>query len=373
MKSREYGTSFNRKGVITAPSNKAYNFGTGDFSVVALIKPSGTGTIISRKSTAGGPGHGGWLLVLKSAKTIKFSTDDGYGFYEVNGNAPNSLTDGKWHHVAAVRSGGAMSIYVDGKPIPVIPRTNRFTPLDVNNDMGLMIGGTDQQQEPYNRYRGYIEGVALWNSALGQQNIVDAMNNSPIASQTKGYWTLDNTTDDISPIGNNGSINGSVPFVKRYLNLPFNIQHQQQTNWCWTAVPTSTSIFYNPNSTWTQCTLVNSELDRNDCCQQGGSSNCDKDGYLDKALDETGNLDHWTSGAQSFATCRTQENNWRPLGARIGWSGGGGHFVVVSGTDSSQYVQIQDPWSGESHIPYSIFVSKYQGSGSWTHSYFTKP
>jgi hypothetical protein len=42
--------------------------------------------------------------------------------------------------------------------------------------------------------------------------------------------------------------------------LPFTVHHQEQTNWCWAAVATSTAGFYESTSRWTQCEMVNAEL-----------------------------------------------------------------------------------------------------------------
>ena len=44
--------------------------------------------------------------------------------------------------------------------------------------------------------------------------------------------------------------------------IPFVMQHQQQTQWCWAAVSVSVSHYYSPWSGWTQCAMVNAELVR---------------------------------------------------------------------------------------------------------------
>jgi hypothetical protein len=161
--------------------------------------------------------------------------------------------------------------------------------------------------------------------------------------------------------------------------LNFTMQHQQQTNWCWAAVSSSVSHFYNAGSPWSQCKIANSELGRADCCGSGASGPCNQDGYLDVALGITGNLKSWTGGTESYATVENQINGQHPLCVRIGWSGGGGHFIALTGYFDLnfiffvfQLVTVDDPWYGRSIIPYSTVVSSYQGSGSWTHSYFTK-
>ena len=62
------------------------------------------------------------------------------------------------------------------------------------------------------------------------------------------------------------------------------------------------------------------------------------------------------------------------IGIRIGWSGGGGHFIAMDGAKTSDAtVHLEDPIYGTSDIAYATLVSSYQGSGSWTHTYYTKP
>jgi hypothetical protein len=67
-------------------------------------------------------------------------------------------------------------------------------------------------------------------------------------------------------------------------------------------------------------------------------------------------------------------NNGRPLCARIGWSGGGGHFVAIDGYNTDlNMVAIDDPWYGPSDVMLEAFLTAYEQSGSWTHKYFVKP
>ena len=164
-------------------------------------------------------------------------------------------------------------------------------------------------------------------------------------------------------------------FRNRWRRLAFTMQHQQQTQWCWAAVSTSVSLYYDPSSTWTQCTVVNAELGQTTCCQNGGSAACNQPWFLDDALTRTGNLDAFSGGTTSFAGVRTQIDGGRPLGTRIGWSGGGGHFAVIEGYKpgpGDQRVAIDDPWYGASDLTYNTFATSYQGTGSWTHSYTTE-
>lgn len=156
------------------------------------------------------------------------------------------------------------------------------------------------------------------------------------------------------------------------VKLKFNMQSQVQTQWCWAATSTSVSIFYKPKSTWTQC-LVAGKAWGSNCCK--APTPCNKPWYLDKALTITGNFMS-ISGVMTFTTVRAQLVAGRVIGTRIGWSGGGGHFMVIYGCQVKSgvnYLNIDDPIYGKSDITETTFKTRYQGSGSWTHSYKTKP
>lgn len=156
-------------------------------------------------------------------------------------------------------------------------------------------------------------------------------------------------------------------------NLNFNMQKQQQSQWCWSAVTTSTSLFYNVGSGWTQCTLVNAELNQTTCCQNGATSSCNQPWYLDKALQRTGNLKSVVGKAATYAGVQKEINANRALGVRIGWPDDTGHFVIIDGYSNTggRFVSVKDPFYGPSTYSYNAFATGYQTTGKWTHSYYT--
>jgi hypothetical protein len=156
--------------------------------------------------------------------------------------------------------------------------------------------------------------------------------------------------------------------------LPFTMQTQQQTQWCWSAVATSVDRFYTATSTQTQCALVNAELGQTTCCTNGGSTACNQPWFLDRALTRVGNLDRVTSGTATWAQIRAEIDAGRPLGVRIGWSGGGGHFVIIEGYTEAGglFLRVEDPWFGTSTVTDGTLRTAYQGTGSWTHTYYTR-
>jgi hypothetical protein len=57
----------------------------------------------------------------------------------------------------------------------------------------------------------------------------------------------------------------------------------------------------------------------------------------------------------------------------VAWSGGGAHFIAATGVEEGDLVFVSDCGSGtRSVVAYNTLVTAYHGSGTWTHSYFTK-
>jgi hypothetical protein len=162
------------------------------------------------------------------------------------------------------------------------------------------------------------------------------------------------------------------------VNLNLNMQHQLQTQWCWSAVAVSIAAFYHLGNRWTQCSLANAELGQTTCCKSGGSANCNRPWMLDTSLARVGALVPPVTGVVPCTRLMAQIHARRPVGCRIGWGGGGGHFVAIDGyqavsTPKTQNVSVRDPWYGSSIYSYANFRLRYHSIGAWTDTYQTKP
>jgi hypothetical protein len=167
-----------------------------------------------------------------------------------------------------------------------------------------------------------------------------------------------------------------LPGTGRSLN--FNMETQERTQWCWAAVAVSVSRFYQPSSTFTQCRVANLELNTDVCCAD--LSACNLDNPLETALDKVGHFRDIEFEPLPFADVESEITAVHPVGCRIGWFGGGGHFVVIHGASvdtggaaMKRWVAVADPLYGPSDYLINNFTSAYrQGAGEWTHSYFTQ-
>ena len=150
--------------------------------------------------------------------------------------------------------------------------------------------------------------------------------------------------------------------------LAFTMQHQQQTvgprrRRAWRFITTPPA----PGP---------SQTGRTDCCGRGASTSCNTAQVLDSPLTIVGDLDHMVVAAETYANIRSQIDFGRPLCLRVAWSGGGAHFLAAKGYDAhggGQIVNVDDPIYGPSDVTYSTLTTNYRGSGTWTHSYYTRP
>jgi YD repeat-containing protein len=202
-----------------APSNPAYQFGRGDFTVEAWARTAqagGSGTIVSRKGTSGGSSErGGFLLVLQPDGSLKLATDDGYGFHE-GYTAATAANDGRWHYLAGVRQGAAIQIYVDGLPVETRPRGNRPPPLDVDDALPLTLGTTQQTHEPYRQLNGDLGTVALWRGARDAAAIWSDMRTVLQGGEPglAGLWSFRYRNGlDLTPVRNNAAPTGTPSYV----------------------------------------------------------------------------------------------------------------------------------------------------------------
>jgi Papain-like cysteine protease AvrRpt2 len=151
------------------------------------------------------------------------------------------------------------------------------------------------------------------------------------------------------------------------------MEPQQQDEWCWAATSNSVSHFYLPTSVWTQCAIASAELTLQ-CCSSPLPGDCDTSWRLDQALARTQNLQRMVTGPISYAAVAAEISAGRVVGIRVGWSGGGGHFLAIYGvseTPDGQYYLVDDPIYKKSQPSVDALLHAYQGIGTWTHTYYT--
>ncbi len=118
--------------------------------------------------------------------------------------------------------------------------------------------------------------------------------------------------------------------------LNFIMEQQIKPLWCWAATAKSVSLFYFQSSHWTQCKIASSELGLS-CCNNPFPDLCDQVWYLERALSRTNNYSGMDYSSITWSDVLQELQNGKLVGARVQWSDGGGHFVIIYGA-----VQIND-------------------------------
>lgn len=154
--------------VVTPPINLN---GSHALTLEAWIQPrnitsSGNSEIIRQDSFQSLPD---WLFSFQFGGTVlSFGMNIGGNYQELRAAVnPASLTDGHWHHVAAVYDGATKTIYLDGVAIGSASQTGAVPFLGSVNAIGAWAGF-----QPYEYFNGQIDEVRVWavaRSPLGIQ------------------------------------------------------------------------------------------------------------------------------------------------------------------------------------------------------------
>lgn len=155
--------------------------------------------------------------------------------------------------------------------------------------------------------------------------------------------------------------------------MPFQIQTQKQSHWCWAAVASSIDKHLNPASTWDQCRVAGA-AQRIPCCgHPPPMDSCDRPWRLSEALQSINRRPGLVDSPVSLETLKAEITAGYPVCARIEWNSGGGHFVVIDGFWTvDPWISVRDPLYLDQALPYETFRDSYYGLGTWTHSYLVR-
>jgi hypothetical protein len=188
-----------------------YNFGTQDFSFEAWVRVAdliGTDRKIFHYNLAEG-GTAVWHVRQDGGRLV-FNTWNG-GWKGVT-TVDNVFSDTEWHHIATVRTGTDVAIYVDGVLAPTVGSVAASLQTSSNDSYYI---GSRLSSEYWN---GDIDEVRIWDRALSQAEILanKDLELTGLESDLVGYFQLNEgsgqTAVDSSGEGANGTL-GSTPGV----------------------------------------------------------------------------------------------------------------------------------------------------------------
>jgi len=170
---------------ITVSSPTVGTFGTIDLTLEAWVKTSNTSspdlTIVSNRSD----GNYFTLRITSGKIGVEMGGDPYYNF-----SGSKNIADDKWHHIAMVRKGQLVSIYIDG----VFETSNSGSGGVANfiSSVGITIGATYPSGNS-SYFNGNIDEVRIWNEARTLEQILKYMHNpvNPAVEPTlKAYYNF---------------------------------------------------------------------------------------------------------------------------------------------------------------------------------------
>ena len=144
--------------IITVPDNNAFTLGTNNFTLELWLYPNTNGLVnITGQSDVGGGGVTQSVVIYRSASNfIVGYVNSGATSYAITSSDTALL--GSWYHVALVRNGNTLALYINGKANGTVSVTG----VTVNNATSVFAVGTVGAITT-NNYNGYISNLRLVN------------------------------------------------------------------------------------------------------------------------------------------------------------------------------------------------------------------
>lgn len=127
--------------ITTSSVQSGHDFGSGDFTIEAQVRTTstpgaGTYRVISSRDDTTASSNRGWLFLLNGDDSgrLRFVTRVGTTAYAVAHTTTLSLNT--WYHVAAVRDGGTLRLYVDGVQVASTSITGTVNDANVATRIG---------------------------------------------------------------------------------------------------------------------------------------------------------------------------------------------------------------------------------------------
>lgn len=111
-------------------------------------------------------GQHGYVLYLVDGKA-RMDGRDGSGKYRSSGASSTSISDGNWHHIAAVVNVNLWEIWVDG--VKESTASTKYFSTDLRNSIPFSIG--KWLYKPSNYFKGTIDELYIYDKALTEEEI----------------------------------------------------------------------------------------------------------------------------------------------------------------------------------------------------------
>lgn len=137
---------------IDTPAHADWDFGTGDWTLEAWVRPSSVASTHSIWSTYNPPGPNGWLLDLVSSGCLRLF---GLAAVVLQSTSGYTVATNVWTHVAACRISDVIYLYINGECVGFVINTQNF-----DSATSLFLGQL-RDPSPANYFNGYIDDARI--------------------------------------------------------------------------------------------------------------------------------------------------------------------------------------------------------------------
>ncbi len=198
-------------------NNTLGNFGTGNFTLEAWVRTTGTTsqTVVAKRNATRDGNYFRMAITALGKASIEIDESNTSNYTFVTGNT--TINDGKWHHIAGVRNGTQLQIYVDGLSDATAATINANP--NINNSFSLTLGRYLDGSIGRELFNGSMDEVRIWNTARTANEIATNRLSiiTPPSSGLLAYYNFDNGTaggtntgvtnlKDKTNTGNNGTL-----------------------------------------------------------------------------------------------------------------------------------------------------------------------
>lgn len=184
---------------ISVPTISELNAPTA-FSTSLWFRPQGTPsdeTILS----AGSSTSNRFYLQLQSATNIRYGNGSAFDDFTIS-----TVSDTTWYHLATVHNGTNLEVFLDGTSVG----TATVNAPQSGYGTSFHIGAYAVATSPSFKFNGYLDEVAIFDSALSSADVSNIYSNKLYPARV-AFWRLENDATDNE--GNYNGTNNGVSFV----------------------------------------------------------------------------------------------------------------------------------------------------------------
>lgn len=145
---------------VSSAASTDFDFGSGDFTVELWARnsttPAGYRTLVSKDNVANASNRG-WLMILDHTAGGVLSCSVRVGTTAYNVRSPSALILNTWYHIAFVRDGAVLRLYVNGGQVDSVAVDGSINAPSVACQVGNAQTGSDK----LGAWNGYLDELRI--------------------------------------------------------------------------------------------------------------------------------------------------------------------------------------------------------------------